>query len=72
MVSLQNLRRILGDFRTIGIVPNQEPSTVALAHQLRPRFLTYANSAFVDLVAVLQKIIESEPRDGAQGDKAAV
>jgi len=54
------LRRILGDFRTIVVVPDQEPATVALAHQLRPRFLTYANSDLGDLVAVLQKMIKSE------------
>jgi hypothetical protein len=54
------LRRILGDFRTIVVVPDQEPATVALAHKLRPRFLTYANSGLGDLVAVLQKMIESE------------
>jgi len=57
------LRRILGDFRTIVVAPDQEPATVALAHQLRPRFLTYANSGFGDLVAVLQKMMESDRRD---------
>jgi hypothetical protein len=54
------LRRILGDIRTVVVVPDQEPATVALAHQLRPRFLTYASSDFDDLFAVLRKMFESE------------
>ena len=60
LLEVSPLRRILGDFRTIVVAPDQEPETVALAHQLRPRFLTYANSDFGDLVAVLEKMIESE------------
>jgi len=54
------LRRVLGDVRTVVVAPDQDPKTVSLAHQLRPRFLTYVNSDFGDLVAVLQKMIETE------------
>ena len=57
------LQRVLGDVRTIVVLPDQEPTTVALAHQLRPRFLAYANSKFDDLAAVLQKMIGSDRRD---------
>jgi len=57
------LRRILGDIRTVVVVSDQEPATVALAHQLRPRFLTYVNGDFDDLAAVLQKMIASDRRD---------
>ena len=66
------LRRVLGDVRTVVVVPDQEPTTVALAHQLRPRFLTYANSGFGELVAVLQKMIESDRRNGAPESKTVV
>ena len=66
------LRHVLGDVRTVVVVPDQEPTTVALAHQLRPRFLTYANSGFDDLAAVLQKMIESDRRDGAPESKTVV
>ena len=54
------LRHVLGDVRTVVVVPDQEPTTVALAHQLRPRFLTYANSNLEDLTSVLQRMIKSE------------
>ena len=66
------LRHVLGDVRTVVVVPDQEPTTVALAHQLRPRFLTYANNGFDDLAAVLQKMIESDRRDGAPESKTVV
>jgi hypothetical protein len=69
---VSSLHRLLRGVRTVIVVPDQEPTTVALAHQLRPRFLTYANSNFDDLAAVLQKMIESDRGDGAQGDKAVV
>jgi hypothetical protein len=54
------LRRVLGNIRTVVVAPDQDPKTVALAHQLRPRFLTYANSNLEDLTAVLQRMIKSE------------
>ena len=55
-----SLRRALGDVRTVVVAPDQDPKTVSLAHQLRPRFLTYANADLDGLAAVLQKMIESE------------
>jgi len=54
------LRRVLGDVRTVVVAPDQDPKTVALAHQLRPRFLTYANGNLEDLTSVLQRMIKSE------------
>ena len=72
LLEISPLRRVLGDVRTVVVVPDQEPTTVALAHQLRPRFLTYANSDFDDLAAVLQKMIESDRRGGAPESKTVV
>jgi len=54
------LRRVLEDVRTVVVAPDQDPKTVALAHQLRPRFLTYTNSNLEDLTSVLQRMIKSE------------
>ena len=52
------LQRVLEDVRTVVVAPDQDPKTVALAHQLRPRFLTYVKGDLGDLAAVLQKMIE--------------
>jgi hypothetical protein len=57
---VSSLQRVLGDVRTVVVAPDQDPKTVSLAHQLRPRFLTYANGDLEDLTAVLEKMIESE------------
>ena len=69
---VSSLHRLLRGVRTVIVVPDQNPTTVALAHQLRPRFLTYANSDLDDLAAVLRKMIESDRRDGAQESKTVI
>jgi hypothetical protein len=50
------VRQLLHDIRTIIIAPDEECETVAKAHQLRPRFLTYVSADFEELAAVLQKM----------------
>jgi hypothetical protein len=39
------------------IAPDHEAETTAVAHQLRPRYLTYLNGDFGDLAAVLDKML---------------
>jgi len=63
LLEVSPLRQVLGDVRTVVVAPDQEPTTVALAHQLRPRFLTYVNGDFNDLGAVLQKMTKGDGRD---------
>ena len=58
-----SLRRALGDVRTVVVAPDQDPKTVSLAHQLRPRFLTYTKGDHDDLAAVLRKMIGGSRRD---------
>jgi len=48
--------------RIIVVVPDRDKDTVSLAHRLRPRLLTYADSDFAEVFAVLNNII-SEHRD---------
>lgn len=43
--------------RIILIVPDREEGTVAKGHTLYPRFLTYADSDFLDVAAVLGKVL---------------
>jgi hypothetical protein len=54
LVSMSNLFR---DTRIILIAPDREKETVALAHLLRPRLLSYVDSDFTDVFTVLTKII---------------
>jgi hypothetical protein len=54
LVSLGNLFR---NTRIILIVPDWNKETLAAAHQLRPRLLTYRDSDFAEVFTVLTKMI---------------
>lgn len=43
--------------RIMLILPDREEDTIAKGHSLRPRFLTYADGDFLDVAAVLGKIL---------------
>jgi len=58
---LQNIISIRHLFQTIRIIlllPDKEPETVAMAHQLRPRFLTGRDSDLAEVMAVLKKMFK--------------
>lgn len=46
-------------FPVVTITPDSEPETIALAHRLRPRYLTSVDSDFSNVAAVLRKMIEN-------------
>jgi hypothetical protein len=49
----QNIRIIL-------LIPNKEAEIVALAHQLRSRFLTDINTDLAEIIAVLKKMLKDQ------------
>ena len=53
------IRHLLSDIRIILIVPDRAPDTVSAAHTLSPRFLTYMDSDFICIKAVLAKMLQS-------------
>jgi hypothetical protein len=53
-----SFRHLFGDMRIILIVPNREVETIAMAHQLRPRFLSYTDGDLTVIVEVLRKMLE--------------
>ncbi|HUH67076.1 MAG TPA: hypothetical protein VLZ07_11630, partial [Syntrophales bacterium] len=55
--NLVSLRNLLWDMRTIVILPDSNPETVAKGHILRPRFLSYCDGDFKDVAAVLSRMI---------------
>jgi hypothetical protein len=55
---------LLRDLRIIVIAPDQEAETTAIAHQLRPRYLTYLNGDFGVLAAVLRKMVTGHLSNG--------
>ncbi|MFC1552775.1 hypothetical protein ACFL6P_09470 [Candidatus Latescibacterota bacterium] len=52
------LRRILHDIRLILILPDLEESTISKGFECYPRFVSYINSDFTDVISVLNKMIE--------------
>ena len=58
---LIGMNDFLGELRIILVLPNKGEDTVAKAHSLRPRFLTYKDSDFLDVAAVLTKMLSHTP-----------
>lgn len=50
------LQELFGDMPIILILPDREKETTALGYKLRPRFITYADSNFLDVATVLMKM----------------
>jgi hypothetical protein len=53
-----SIRHLFQNIRIILLLPTKEAETVAMAHQLRPRFLTDRNSDLVEVTAVLKKMFK--------------
>ena len=49
----------LQDIKLILILPDNQELTIAKGHKLHPRFLSYADSDFADIGAVLNKMFEN-------------
>jgi hypothetical protein len=54
-----SIRGLLRDVRIILVLPDRDENTIAQGHTLRPRFLSYTDSDFADISAVLEKCLES-------------
>jgi len=57
LLDLLSLGDLLDDVRVILVLPDGQDDTIAKAHTLRPRFLTYSDSDFADVAAVLNKML---------------
>jgi hypothetical protein len=51
------ISRLLYDLRFILILPDRDEPTIAIGHSLRPRYLSYSDSDFSDVAAVLGRMI---------------
>jgi hypothetical protein len=56
--SILSIHYLLQDLPKILIVPDRKAETIALAHQLRPRFLSDIHSDFGEVIAVLKKMLK--------------
>ncbi len=56
--NILNIEKLLEDIKTIIILPDRKNKTVSKVHTLYPRFVSYADSDFKDVSAVIAKILE--------------
>ena len=54
------IKKLLLNLRILLVLPDGDNETITMGHTLFPRFLTYADSDFKDVEAVLKKIIQKE------------
>jgi hypothetical protein len=57
LLEIASIKELIWNLRIILILPDREKDTIAKGHTLRPRFLTYSNSDFADVAAVLRKML---------------
>jgi len=67
LTELLSVRDLIWDLRLILILPDREAGTIAKGHILRPRFLTYLDSDFADVTAVLKKMLSNTDGNFARG-----
>ena len=61
---LQALRDLISDMRIIMILPDNNEETLRIGHSFYPRYISFADSTFEDVTAVLQKIILNTRKEG--------
>ncbi|PKN17410.1 MAG: hypothetical protein CVU71_16700 [Deltaproteobacteria bacterium HGW-Deltaproteobacteria-6] len=64
--SLLPIKALLEDTSIILILNDKDDETIALGHRLRPRFMTCADSDFLDVASVLIKMKEKMLQDEAR------
>ncbi len=57
LLEIHSMRDLFRDIRIILILPDSRRDTISLGHKLYPRFISYADSDFKDVGAVLKKMI---------------
>ena len=57
------IKDMLLNLRILLVLPDGDNETITMGHSLFPRFLTYADSDFKDVEAVLKKLTEKEHKD---------
>ena len=57
---LAEKKKIWDKFKTVLVLPNDESKTISLGHSLSPRFVTYMDSDFSDVEAVLGKMLKDK------------
>ena len=60
LLNIFSIRHLFQNIRIILLLSDKTAETVALAHQLRPRFLTDINADLAEIAAVLKKMLKDQ------------
>lgn len=67
---LYALRDLLSNLRIILILPDRQKTTIAKGHKFYPRFLTSVDNDFIEIGAVLHRLLEIHDRGVNPGCKS--
>ena len=59
LIKLQSIRELISDMRIIMILPDSDEESVKIGHSFYPRYISFTDSDFEDVAAVLLKIISN-------------
>ena len=62
LVAIASIRHLLSEIPVVLVLPVREENMADMGHTLSPRFLTYADSDFGEVAAVLGKMLENHKR----------
>lgn len=57
LLDIISIRDLLYNIRIILVLPDRDADTIAKGHTLRPRFVSYTDSDFLDVCSVLRKML---------------
>ena len=72
LIRLQGIRDLMIDMRIIMILPDAEEESIKIGHSFYPRYLSFTDSTFEDVAAVLQKIISNTRKDRTPANKPCI
>jgi hypothetical protein len=49
---------LFGNIKIVLILPDRNNETIVIGHKLRPRFLSYTDSDFIDVAVVLENMLK--------------
>jgi hypothetical protein len=53
-----SIRHLFGNIKIVLILPDRNNETIVIGHKLRPRFLSYTDSDFIDVAVVLENMLK--------------
>jgi hypothetical protein len=67
LLNIASFKSAFEGMQILLILPEQDNELLMIAHQLRPRYITYRSDEFSDLIAVLQRKISPGSADPPHG-----